>query len=156
MAVNSYQLIVDYDRSVEDGTIAGYYDWSNPDINSHNFPIGRWGKFKIVVRLIFFRRNISNAEALSELDKMGYRPANIAELLAFGEKFPDVQREFSVIAIGSVYGGSVACLTGRVSRRDLLLSPIGAVWNTNFRFAAVHKSTLVQKKPSIAKCERGF
>jgi hypothetical protein len=34
---------------------------------------------------------------------MGYRPAELSELLAFGENYPEVQRKFPVIAFGSIW-----------------------------------------------------
>ena len=143
-AGNIYLLSVDYGRSVEDGVRAGRYDWANSDINSRNFPTERKGPAEVEVELVHFNRGISTDEALGELDRMGYRPAEVHELLAFGEKYPEVQIEFPVVALGSVwrdrYGNRVApCLLGLGSERglDLLWTEYG--WDKFFRFAAVRK-----------------
>lgn len=142
---NTYSLIVDYERSAENAVMAGRYDWSDLDIISRNFPITRRGKSKVAVELIHFNRYISTDEALRELDRMGYRPAELNELLAFGEKYPDVQRGFPVIALGSVWlspDGSrcVSCLDdGSGSARSLDLSWVEGDWSDLCRFAAVRK-----------------
>ena len=146
-AGKTYLLSVDYGRSVKNGMRAGRYDWANPDINSRNFPTNkRKGMVGVAVELIHLHLNrvISTEEALHELDRMGYHPVELHELLAFGEKYPEVQIEFPVVALGSVwrdrYGNRVApCLLGLGSERglDLLWTEYG--WDKFFRFAAVRK-----------------
>lgn len=80
----------------------------------------------------------------SELDRRGLRPATIEELLAFGAAYPDKQREFSIIALGSVCIGQpirrnyVPCLWLESAGRCLGLrgAELGG-WYANYRFAAV-------------------
>jgi len=36
------------------------------------------------------------------IEQLGFRPATFGELLAFGEKYPNIQREISVLAAGTV------------------------------------------------------
>jgi len=100
----TYLLSVDYERSVEDGVKASRYDWVNRDITNRNFPSkkGR-GTAEVAVELVHFDRDISVLEALRELEENGYRPADLWELLAFGEKYPEVQIKFPVAALGSIY-----------------------------------------------------
>ncbi|OGZ41382.1 MAG: hypothetical protein A3C80_02625 [Candidatus Ryanbacteria bacterium RIFCSPHIGHO2_02_FULL_45_43] len=143
-ASNTYPLSVDYGRSVEDGVKAGRYDLANSDITSRNFPTKRKGTAEIAVEPIHFNRCISTDEALRELDMMGYRPAELQELLAFGEKYPEVQREFTVVASGSVwqnrYGNRDVPGLGRFgSRRYLELFWFGYDFDEICRFAAVRK-----------------
>jgi hypothetical protein len=138
----AYPLSVDYGRSVEDGAKAGRYDWVNPDITSCNFPTKRKGTAEVAVELINFNRHVSTDEALRELDGMGYRPAELHELLAFGEKYPEVQREFPVVALGSVWqyrvGVRVVPYLGRGgSGRRLGLGWVGYGWDGFYRFAVV-------------------
>lgn len=40
------------------------------------------------------------------MDKIGLRPRGIEHLLAFGEKYPDIQREFPAVALGSRWQSS--------------------------------------------------
>jgi len=143
-ASNTYPLSVDYGRSVEKGVKAGRYDWANSDITSRNFPTERKGTAEVVVELIHFNRNISTDEALRELDKAGMRPAELHELLAFGKKYPEVQREFPIVALGSVWqyrdGFRVVPFLYRDgSGRDLGLDWVVGGWSGICRFAAVRK-----------------
>lgn len=92
-----------------------------------------------------FNRNIESDTALAELDKMGLRPATLPELLAFGAKYPDKQREFPIVALGSVWrdlcGDRVVAYLGcDSSKRDLYLDRLVYRWSAPFRFAAVRKS----------------
>jgi len=143
-AGNTYPLSVDYGRTVEDGVKAGRYDWVNSDITSRNFPTQRKGTAEVAVVLINFNRYVSTDEALRELDRMGYRPAELHELLALGEKYPEVQLNFPIVALGSVWHGRLGCrfvpYLGRVgSKRTLSLGWVGDGWSEVCRFAAVRK-----------------
>ena len=138
---------MDYGRSVEDGIKAGRYDYTNPHITSINFKTEkteRKGKADLVIELVRFNRMISTDDALRELDGRGYRPAELRELLAFGEKYPDVQRKFPIVALGSVWrlrfgNRFVPSLSWFGSKRDLRLRWIELGWDEIDRFAAVRK-----------------
>jgi len=90
---------------MEEMIAAGQYDSYNRDINSENFPIKESGSLEVNLEFVHLGRNATTDEVEAELDKHGLRPATLAELLAFGAKYPDVQREFPVIASGSVWRG---------------------------------------------------
>jgi hypothetical protein len=141
---NIYTVFVDYEMSVEELVRLGHYDWVNNNITSAHFPVQRRGKAKVAVELINFDRSIGFEETLSEMDKMDYRSAEIRELLTFGAKYQDVQREFPIIAFGSVWrhpGGSryVLCLYGDGSGRGLFLYELKDDWHKYYRFAAIRK-----------------
>lgn len=141
---NTYPLTINYERSVKDAVKFGRYDWANGNINTRNFQTKRTGKANIVVELIHFNKNISTDQALSELDRMEYLPAKLYELLAFGKKYPDIQREFPVVALGSVWQDRrgnryVPCLDGLSLGRHLSLDLVGYDWRSFYRFAAIHK-----------------
>lgn len=143
-AGNTYLVSVDYGLSVEDAVKLGRYDWTNSEITSKHFPTNRKGKADVAVELIHFNRVVSTDEALRELDKAGYRPAELHELLAFGEKYSELQREFPIVALGSVwqdrYGNRfVPYLYGDGSERYLDLRWLGHAWIEVCRFAAVRK-----------------
>lgn len=143
-AKDIFRVLVDYYRSLEDMIAAGKYDYANPDINAKHFPVAKHGKEDVAVELVHFDRNISSDEAIPELDKMGFRPATLPELLAFGEKYPDVQRRFPVVALGSVWlrlsgRRNVACLWGDSTERGLTLSWFEGDWLARYRFASVRK-----------------
>jgi hypothetical protein len=140
----TYTLDVDYDRKVEFLVQDGKYDWSNENLTSKNFPAHKQGKESIEAVLVHFNRDIGTDAALKELDQQGFRPPNIYELLAFGAKFPDVQREFPVVALGSVWqdshgNRSVACLWLDGGGRRASLHWVGFDWDAVYRFLAVRK-----------------
>lgn len=140
----TYTVLVDFGVSIEELIRLGKYDWSNSDITSAHFSTKCAGKVETKIELIHFGRNISSDDALKELDKMGYRPAEAHELLAFGAKYPDVQREFPIVALGSVWQGLdghrlVVCLFRYDAKRFAALRWLELDWLARWRFAAVRK-----------------
>jgi hypothetical protein len=78
----------------------------------------------------------------SVIDRMGYRPANIYELISFGEAYPCVQYQFDIFALGSVWENKVPSIDGHHRKRDCDLAPIGEFctqWNSFCRLAIVRK-----------------
>jgi len=139
-----FPVTVNYDLTVEEMIEAGKYDWKNPDITSDNFPVTRRGTSEVEIHLVHFDRVIETEEVLRELDKMGLRPAELPELLALGAGSPDLQRQFPIIALGSVFRRShghrhAPVLWGGSGRRYLGLHWLGDRWNAYDRFAAVRK-----------------
>lgn len=142
-AAPRYVVTVDYGLTLEEMVAAGRYDRKNTDITAGHFPLVRSGAMDVGIVLVHFNRYITSDEALRELDKMGFRPAKLEELLAFGARFREVQREFPIMALGSVWRHfgprRVPCLWGSSGRRRLSLLWFGHVWDESCRFAAVRK-----------------
>ena len=143
-ATTTYPVSVNYDTTVEEMVRLGHYDWSNSDVTSKHFPTKRTGTADLVIELVHVNRDISTKDAQKELDRMGFRPAELHELLAFGAKYPEVQREFPILALGSVWQDldddrRYACLHGVGSERGLYLRWFGGDWDDVCRFAAVRK-----------------
>jgi hypothetical protein len=139
-----YAVTVDFGMSIEDLLTFGKYDWVSSDITSGHLPTKRVGKMETTIEFIHFGRNISSDDALKELDQMGYRPAEAHELLAFGAKYPGVQREFPIVALGSFWRESnsirrVVCLYRRAMERRAGLCWFEGGWDGSWRFAAVKK-----------------
>ena len=142
---NLFKIALNYCMSMKDMVSAGAYDVVNSDINDKNFQIEKHGHEEVETKLIHFDRNISSENAIKELDKMepSLRPANLVEMLAFGAKYPDEQRKFPIVALGSVWrsmlGRDVAYLWSDSGFRKLSLRWFGHGWNANYRFLAVRK-----------------
>lgn len=142
-----YPIAVDYGMRVEEAIELGKYDWVNKSITQGHFPTEGKGKAKLKMELVHFERYtpVPYKKATEELDRMGYRPAELMELLAFGEKYPDVQREFPIVALASVWRDSDGnrlvpyLYGGDGSRRILSLDWIEFGWYKPCRFAAVRK-----------------
>ncbi len=140
----TFPVTVDYNLTIEEMVAAGKYDWSNSAISSKHFPSGGKGTSQVQIELVHFNRTMESDEVLRELDKQGLRPATLPELLAFGATYPEKQREFPVVALGSVWRSldgdrNVAYLCGGDSGRGLHLDWLGVGWRADYRFAAVRK-----------------
>ena len=141
------KLAVDYTKTVEQAVADGNYDWKNGDINAKNFPvspemIGK--KVEVSAKLFHFNRDISSDDAISEMDKAGCRPATLMELLVLGFLFPELQRQFPIVALGSVwrcaYGFRFApYLFVFDSKRKLYLDWFDSYWRARCRFLGIHK-----------------
>ncbi|MDI6734190.1 MAG: hypothetical protein QMD50_01710 [Patescibacteria group bacterium] len=146
-------LIVDTSRNVphifadltlSDRIKRGKYDWVNSDITEKNFPTNVPADYKAEYKLFHFNRYISSEDVIKEMDKEGFRPGVLAELLAFGEKEPDLQRQFPIVALGSLWRLLSGCRCVPVldhgdAGRGLGLSLFELVWNGHHRFLAVRK-----------------
>lgn len=142
---NLYLVSVNYALSLEEMVAAGRYNWKNDDITARHFSVKGEGVVDVDIQLAHFDRVMdSSGEVIRELDKVGLRPAKIEELLAFGAKYPDVQRQFPVVALGSVWRRLVGYRVVPFLSRDgggryLSLDFFGDWWIECYRFAAVRK-----------------
>lgn len=141
------KLTVDYTKTVEETIRDGNYNWKNGDITSKNFPVSSemiGKKVEVAARLFHFNCSISSDDVSSEMDKAGYRPATLMELLTLGILFPELQRKFSVIALGSIWRDP--CLDYYVpylhrfgAKRMLNLYWFGVNWGNCCRFLGIRK-----------------
>jgi hypothetical protein len=94
---------VDETRTVEDELKEIAFDWVNNDITSINFPVHEDGKSSEKEIFLFnFERKILGAEVIAEMDKAGYRPATVWELIGLVQKEPNLPKQFPLVALGSV------------------------------------------------------
>lgn len=136
----TFPIRVNYDLSVESLVLNGWYIWKDTRITTENFPSIRKGEVDLVIELVHFDKVLAPDEVLMELDVMGYRPAEILELLAFGEKYPEIPKRFPVVAHGSVWRDWHG--HNRVPYLDRYgtdLNSFDEKWDKRFRFAAVRK-----------------
>lgn len=144
IAYPSYKLLVNYDQTLAEMILAGRYDWVNSDITAEHFPVTGEGEKSVEVTLFHFDRPIISEDAIREMDQAGFRPARIEELLALGAAQPDLQREFPIVELGSVWVGRGGCrdagyLDCRGSKRELVLHWFDSGWDGHCRFAAIRK-----------------
>ena len=138
------RIVVDYSRSLAEMISAGKYDWVNSDITADHFPIKGSGKAELNPEIIHYGKYMSSDDIVRDLDQRGLRPATLAELLAYGEKYPDEQRKYPIVALGSVWlhrngARSVASLFSSESERPLYLYAWDGVWFAHFRFLSFRK-----------------
>ena len=122
---------------------AGNYDWQNGDVSDSHFPQAQRGERQIRIKLVHFKRVISSQDVLLRFEARGLRPANPAELLAFGAMYPHLQQAFPIIALGQSWllaNGDhlIVCLAWHTMlRRVHLLCQFRRDWPEHCRFAAV-------------------
>jgi len=140
-----FKVVVNYAQSLTEMISAGKYDWVSSNITADHFPMSGSGEVELNLELVHFGCLMESDKVLAELDSLGLRPAILPELLAFGAKRPDKQREFPpIIALGSVWrrlgvirnlpwlwGSALGCSPDH--------SWFGRRWNSDCRFAAVRK-----------------
>jgi len=137
------EFFVDYDMSLEAMIKAGHYDVIETDITAKRFPLSGIGQVAFEPKLFHFNRNISSKDVIKEMEKQGFRPATIEDLLAYGAALPEEQRKFSIVALGSVtkINGDryVAYLSEDDSERGLYLGLFGFEWDGLDHFLGVRK-----------------
>lgn len=152
---SSCLVSVDYAIPIEDLVRRGGYDHPDNNITTEHFPTKHAGKVEIVIEFLRFNSNItsffgdakiiSSEDVINEMDKMGLRPAEARELLAFGEKVRDDKRELDIVALGSDWNpwyshSQVVCIgTTDDAKRIAVLLPPDKDWDDRWWFAAVRK-----------------
>jgi len=152
-----FRLSVD-ERSLEQMIAAGRYDYANSDITPKHFPItadqvGAWE-----ARYFHFDLDIESDDAKACIEaedpENPWQVAQIGHLLAHGERHPEEQRRFPIIALGSVAEvsgyGRVPCLVRRSSHRALYLRWWGDRWPHDCRFLAVRKVSATSASEDVA------
>lgn len=136
-------LTVPANLSIADRIALGNYDWVNSDITEQNFPhdptsVGEWE-----YKLLHFGRECSFEDAVAVTEVDGWIVGKPDHLLAFGEKYPDEQHKYTIVALGSwcVLGGNryVLRLWGDDSERFVELYDWYGERCGGFRFLAVRR-----------------
>lgn len=142
----TYKVTVDGSKPLADMVAEGRYDEVSPEVTQQNFPFDYMGKGPVDVILVEIPGEATYNKIFAEFDGQGLRPATIHELLALGAAYPELQRQFSIVAYGSTWASPrgynlVPVLIGASEIRDLVLrwgNPDGK-WPTGYRFLAVRK-----------------
>lgn len=148
--MNAFTVTVNYGRSLRNSVKAGKYDWSNRHITAERFPSKRTGTANVEIILVKFENKMGFDDSVREIDNRGLRPVELPELLAFGGKYPNVQKRFPVVALGSVWHHpngfrDIPFLNRCDDERTLDLCSCVYDWDPHswfaslFRFAAIRK-----------------
>lgn len=142
--VQSLKGVVQSALTLAERITACKLDWFDKDIlkwRREDTPPTTLGETDV----IHFGCDISNGQALAEVDRRGYRPGNIEELLDRGTKNPTEQCQYPIIALGSVFVRPSAgsrfspCLVGGDAKRGLDLRRRDVDWGGRCRFLVVRK-----------------
>lgn len=135
-----YLVLVDNSLTLADMVAAGGYDEAEIDRDMDERYPGI-ADSAVEVTLARFSGWIKTDDVLCLLERNGYRPATLPELLAFGASHPSTQRHFPIIAFVSVTGNGqpylAVCLDHGGQKRYLYSFFYSHPWCTDFRFAVV-------------------
>lgn len=140
---NSYPIKVNYAYNLEKMLRMGEYDWVNSSLNSTNFSINGYGAEGVTIELIPLEYPIDSDKEIRRLGIFGFRPANLAELLALGAQYPRLQMQFPIVALGSAWKTpsghmAVPVLWGVGNVRIVNILGRGVLgWHDNIQLAAV-------------------
>jgi hypothetical protein len=143
----AFRLTVNHDQTLEAMIATGKYDWKNDDITAKRFPLTGEGLVEVEACLFHFDRSISSEDAVKAIetaDKQNpWTPGQIEHVLSFGAFFPEEQRKYPVVGLGSVVEVSglrhVPELWEDGAGRRLDLSWWKGDWDEDYRFLAVRK-----------------
>ncbi len=131
------------DLTIADRLTSGNYDWKNPNITKERFPddlatVGEW-EFDLYHPNCALSADAARLGA--EVD--GWVVAKWEHLLAYGVAFPETQRKFPIIALGSVCRvGLIHCVLGLFfggRGRLVNLCNRGGGFDPYYRFLRVRK-----------------
>ena len=98
---------------------------------------------EIKFELVHLGKDANTDTALAELEKRELRPALYEELLAFAVEYPELQKQFPIVALGSVCRNDGSLYSPYVSwddgERNLRFYWLGNDWHDHYRFLAVRK-----------------
>ena len=139
---NIFCVTVDYDLPLEE-MVRGQYEWANSDIYLPSFATKHSGKVRVSIELVHFSKGMQTDDVFREFDERGLRHAEPHELLAFGVKYPNIQREFPIVALGACKRGDydsirAVSLTGNSDLRNVHVHKLPDAFGRTHRFAAVH------------------
>ncbi|MFA6593940.1 MAG: hypothetical protein WCT16_01655 [Candidatus Buchananbacteria bacterium] len=153
----AHNVIVDFSQNLEQMIVAGCYNWKNDNITANHFPIMGSGKQSVLIELLWFNQYFKDGdEVIAKLAEVNawlteqkagykYRWATIAELLALGIAFPDLQRQFPIGALGSIWHPTgrrlFACLGRSGAGRYLRLCSLELGFDDFWRFAVVREQS---------------
>lgn len=137
----TYPIVVDYTKSLEDGLALGNYD----GLARVEYPHQGKAVETVIGELFRFDRSMTSDSVLFAFEIRGLRPANLAELMAFAHNFPELQRELQIVS-PSLDGPNrtlwVTYLKGREIQNSLIGDWLGDSQDTNIRFLVIRKEPL--------------
>lgn len=112
LITGGFPIEVNYEYSVKSALESGVYDRAfkkvSAVITDENFPAREVGKAYVIIECVALNKIYSISDALIELDRKGYRPAYLQELIALGHKYrhsislKNKLNRSKLIALGSI------------------------------------------------------
>lgn len=147
----NFTLEIDYEKNISEMIADGKYSRFEDEIaeQSNLLPIGLYGcVIGLEAKLFHFDFPICSEDVIFEMEKNGYRPATLAELLSLGKRNLDTWTEKAhIIALGSFWFNEfeekrLACID--VEQNQVVLDADtdydGCEWDKTCRFLAIKTS----------------
>lgn len=131
-----YPVRIDYHLSLAKMIALGNYQLVDSDILPFNFSIVGTGQVDANLAIFLFDRHISSIEVIAEMDLENYDPTRIEHLLAFGSQYQNIQRQFPISALGSIWQISI----------NLAMTPTLSVSGNNWRSLKLDYSNYTWKE----------
>ena len=140
-----YKFKVDYRLDLKSLIKAGPYSWVHWDIRDQ-FGLAQSHEIVDDLEVVLLRLDRAPDDygwVSSEMKARGMEPIDIRELMSFGAAYPEVQRSYWVVALGSHLGTTPRWTYPFLDRHgqerivNLLRDTSLAGWNNGLRFAAV-------------------
>lgn len=125
----------------------GRYSWVNENITKVNFPHDPMSVGECEWKMVHFEQETSSEDALAAIKVSDWVPATIEHLLVFGKKYPEEQKKYPIVALGSwctVDGDRYVPVLNSDDRgdgmdRSLALNEWDGDWYEHHRFLVVRK-----------------
>lgn len=142
----TFPVIVDYSITLIKMIPAGKYDFVSSFIVPDCFPTEASGQIQLNIELLDYSIPMRcDDDIVKNMERRGLRPATLPELLAFGAAYPEMQKRFIIVALGSIWRAlhadsrHIPCLFATNGKREIRLRPWNFDWEENCRFAAVRR-----------------
>ena len=140
------QIDAAYSKTLAE-TVAASGNACVENLNAQNFPHDMTrANESVEIGTVHLDRKVTTQEVLAELDRLGFRSANLLEALALSKKNPDLQSKFPLVVIGSSWEDKEGKVRFPVFEEDqdgrgvnLFHKAPGEQWAVHHRFLVVRK-----------------
>lgn len=149
---NTITLEVDYDADFDELVEKCGFDWREKKVTAANFPTEGAGKVELEFKMFRFTKHLSADEAVAEMDRLGFRPAQAVEFLTFIAQDKTVGQKKPAVCLGGVWKNGNDINNGQVICTQKITSPksgwgVRAIYRSSRLFAgwpllAVRNKTL--------------
>lgn len=116
-------LEVDYDVDFEEVIKKCGFEWREKVVTAENFPTDSKGKTKLEFKMFRFTKHLSADEAIAEMEKLGFRPAQPMEFLTYVARDKTVGKDKPAVCLGRVWRNGRDTCDGQVLCTEAVTSP---------------------------------
>lgn len=138
----SFQISVNYDLSLDEALKMCQFDYGDSNITDLQFPNDKSGIVNTEIFIINFNERLDSSDVLPAIKNLGLKPANLRQLLALAAAYPQLQKEYPIAGLGSIWKpGHERWFVPHIGldrgKREVRLKRYSSPWSETRRFAAV-------------------